>query len=82
MSEETELKQFVIENPRYFYDIIPYAISLGISKKIIKKFENILAEVPENDSDCTKLNFQDLNIFTNSIYNDMIVNSVKSSFGR
>ena len=36
----------VIENPTYFYDILPYTYVLGISDKWIKKFNSITLKSP------------------------------------
>ena len=40
-AEKPKLEALVAENPRYYYDILPYTYALNISKKWIKKFENI-----------------------------------------
>ena len=40
-SEKERLEELVMENPNYFYKILPYTYVLGISKKWISKFENI-----------------------------------------
>lgn len=45
--EKDKLEQMVLENPTYFYDILPYTYVLNISKKWIEKFENI--QVPKMD---------------------------------
>ncbi len=39
--EKPKLEALVAENPNYFYDILPYTYAMNISKKWIKKFENI-----------------------------------------
>jgi uncharacterized membrane protein len=36
----------VSENPQYFYDILPYAYALGVSKVWMEKFESIATEPP------------------------------------
>ena len=36
-----------MENPSYFYDILPYTYVLGVSSKWIKKFESINVEPPD-----------------------------------
>lgn len=46
-AEKDRLEALVSENPAYFYNILPYTYALNISKKWIKKFENI--PVPEMD---------------------------------
>ena len=45
-AEKEKLEQLVMENPTYFYDILPYTYVLGISDKWIKKFESIALEAP------------------------------------
>ena len=44
--EKPQLEQMGESNPNYFYEILPYAYVLNVSKKWIEKFENI--PVPEN----------------------------------
>ena len=44
--EKEKLELLVEENPNYFYDILPYAYVLGISKKWSKKFESIVMPAP------------------------------------
>ena len=39
--EKPRLEALVNENPYYFYDILPYTYVLNVSKKWIKKFEDI-----------------------------------------
>lgn len=45
-AEKEKLELLVEENPRYFYNILPYAYVLGVSDKWIKKFESIAMEKP------------------------------------
>lgn len=45
-AEKERLEELVEENPEYFYDILPYAYVLGVSKKWIKKFESIAIQPP------------------------------------
>ena len=45
--EKEKLEELVSENPSYFYNILPYTYVLNISKKWIKKFEDI--PIPEMD---------------------------------
>ncbi len=40
-AEKEQLEKLVLKNPNYFYNILPYTYVLNISKKWIKKFENI-----------------------------------------
>lgn len=46
-ARKEELERLVIENPSYFYDILPYTYVLGVSNKWIKKFESINMKSPE-----------------------------------
>ncbi len=46
-AEKPKLEALVAENPQYFYNILPYTYAMNISKKWIKKFENI--PIPEMD---------------------------------
>ena len=46
-AEKDKLEALVEQNPHYFYDILPYTYVLNISKKWIKKFEDI--KMPEVD---------------------------------
>ena len=45
-AEKEKLESMVMENPTYFYDIMPYAYVLGVSDKWIEKFENITLAPP------------------------------------
>lgn len=40
-AEKPKLEALVMETPSYFYDILPYTYAMNISKKWIKKFEDI-----------------------------------------
>lgn len=44
--EKEKLESLVMQNPNYFYDILPYTYVLGISNKWIKKFESISLQEP------------------------------------
>lgn len=46
-AEKPKLEALVLEDPHYFYNILPYTYVLNISKKWIKKFEDI--PIPEMD---------------------------------
>ena len=45
-AEKPRLEQLVMENPEYFYDILPYTYVLGVSSLWMKKFEDIALEAP------------------------------------
>lgn len=46
-AEKEELEARVNKDPKYFYDILPYAYVLGVSNTWIKKFESIAIEPPD-----------------------------------
>jgi len=46
VAEVDRIQKLVDQNPSYFYDVLPYAYVLGLSKKWAKKFENIAMEPP------------------------------------
>ena len=46
-AEMDKLKTLSEENPSYFYNILPYAMVLGLDKKWAKKFEAITLEPPQ-----------------------------------
>lgn len=46
-AEKERLEALVLENPSYFYNILPYTYALAISDKWIKKFENINLQEPD-----------------------------------
>ncbi len=45
-AEKDKLEAMVLDNPNYFYDILPYTYVLGVSDKWIKKFETISIPAP------------------------------------
>lgn len=45
-AEKQKLEAMVMENPTYFYDILPFAYVLDVSDKWIKKFEVISLQAP------------------------------------
>ena len=47
VAEKPQLEELLMNNPKYFYDILPYAYVLGVSKKWISRFEEIGVESPD-----------------------------------
>ncbi len=47
IAEKNRLEKMMEQDPQYFYDIIPYAYVMGLSKKWAKKFEDIEIPVPD-----------------------------------
>ena len=60
-AEKYQIDNMVEQYPNYFYDILPFAYVLGVSKKWIEKFENI----PEPLYEMGNFNYLD----TSSYYN-------------
>lgn len=46
VAEKDKLEAMVMQNPTYFYDILPYTYVLGVSDTWIKKFESISLQAP------------------------------------
>lgn len=46
-AEKEKLEMMVEQNPSYYYDILPYAYTLGVSDKWTKKFEGIVMKQPD-----------------------------------
>lgn len=44
--EKDKLEAMVMENPEYFYNILPYTYVLGLSDRWVKKFESITIQAP------------------------------------
>ena len=47
LAGKSKLEELVMEDPEYFYNILPFTYALGISDKWIKKFEDIAIVPPE-----------------------------------
>ena len=45
--EKEQLEKLVLENPQYFYDILPFTYVLDISDKWINKFETMNLQAPQ-----------------------------------
>lgn len=46
-AEKDRLEKLVFDDPKYFYNILPYAYVLGVSDAWVKKFEDIAVEPPD-----------------------------------
>lgn len=78
MAEKPKLEQLVMENPEYFYDVLPYTYALGVSSKWMKKFEDIALENPHWYYGYTSFSTHSFNSFMNSTYSS-ISNAMSSS---
>ena len=72
IARKDELEALVAKNPQYFYDILPYTYVLGVSKKWIKKFEDI--PMPE-------MNIGDFKYDSDSFYSMLNSNLYRPSSG-
>lgn len=64
--EKDKLEMLVMENPEYFYNILPYTYVLGISDKWIEKFESIAMVDPSWYEGTTSFNVNNFNSFVNN----------------
>ena len=65
-AEKERLEAMVINNPTYFYDILPYTYVLGVSDKWIKKFESISLQAPSWYDGYSDFNVTTFGSFMNS----------------
>ena len=70
-AEKNKLEAMVMENPTYFYDILPYTYVLGVSNKWIKKFEGIAMQPPTW--------YDSPDVFTVHSFNTFIDNTMTSA---
>lgn len=78
MAEKPRLEQLVMEDPKYFYNVLPYTYALGVSSKWMKKFEDIALEAPHWYYGYTNFSTRSFNSFMNSTYSS-ISNAMSSS---
>ena len=64
--EKEKLESLVMDNPNYFYDILPYTYVLGVSDKWIKKFESISLQAPSWYDSSNSFDISSFNRFINS----------------
>lgn len=65
-TEKDKLETMVTQDPDYFYNILPYALVLGVSDKWIKKFEKVVyREISWNDIKSIEFNEEYFDIFIN-----------------
>ena len=70
-SEKPRLEQLVLEDPQYFYHILPYTYVLGISNKWIEKFEDIALQEPEWYGNYTHFDYYTFHHFMDSTYSSI-----------
>ncbi len=80
-AEKSKLEALVQENPHYFYNILPYTYALNISKKWIKKFEDIsMPEVDMGNFDYSS-SYSYYSLYDNVYYPPATISSSSSSGG-
>ncbi len=67
-AEKDRLEAMVMQDPSYFYNILPYTYVLGVSDKWIKKFETISLQAPTWYDNPNNFN---ITVFENFINNTM-----------
>lgn len=65
-AEKQKLEAMVMENPTYFYDILPFTYVLGVSDKWIEKFETISLQAPNWYDGYSSFNTASFGSFINS----------------
>ena len=84
-AEKQKLEAMVMDNPTYFYDILPFTYVLGVSDKWIEKFESISLQAPNWYDGYTSFNTASFGSFINetmsSASNVMTSSSSDSSDG-
>lgn len=65
-AEKQKLEAMVMENPTYFYDILPFTYVLGVSDKWIEKFETISLQAPNWYDGYSSFNAASFGSFINS----------------
>ena len=65
-AEKEKLEAMVMQDPTYFYNILPYTYVLGVSDKWIKKFESISLQAPSWYDSPNAFNMMAFGSFMNS----------------
>ena len=65
-AEKEKLEAMVMQDPTYFYNILPYTYVLDVSDKWIKKFETISMQAPSWYDSPNDFNISSFNSFVNS----------------
>ncbi len=65
-AEKEKLEAMILEQPNYFYDILPFTYVLGVSDKWIKKFESISLQAPSWYDSSDAFDISNFGTFVNS----------------
>lgn len=77
-AEKEKLEAMVMQDPTYFYNILPYTYVLGVSDKWIKKFETISLQAPSWYDSPNAFNAATFGAFMNNTMSSAL-NSMSSS---
>lgn len=80
-SEKEKIESFILKNPTYFYDILPFAYVLKISDKWIEKFENISLQNPNWYDEAKMLNSKEFLSSMNNVLSNYQGSNSGSDFG-
>ena len=80
-AEKPKLEALVMENPMYFYNILPYTFALGVSKKWMDKFADIAMQPPQwyGNSNAGMFNMVMFNSFMTSAMRQATLSAVPPS---
>lgn len=80
-AEKPQLEKLVNENPKYFYNILPYTYALGVSNVWMSQFETIALQAPNWYLSHNAFDVQEFNNFMNDTMKSaqMIMESRPSS---
>ena len=70
-AEKPKLEELVMEQPEYFYNILPYTYVLGVSNVWMEKFEDIALKAPDWYVGYNDFNVHSFNIFMHSTYSSI-----------
>lgn len=68
-AEKPQLEALVNENPKYFYNILPYTYALEVSDVWMKKFETIALQAPQWYAESDTFEVHQFNNFMNNTMN-------------
>lgn len=68
-AEKQELESLVMENPEYFYNILPFTYALDVSDVWIKQFETIALQAPNWYDSSNRFDIQSFGTFMKSTIN-------------
>ncbi len=65
-AEKPQLEELVKENPKYFYNILPYTYALGVSDVWMSQFETIAMQAPDWYVGYSAFSMHEFNHFMNN----------------